>query len=315
MASAQHICAVAAINYVSYSAWTLLNKYQFEPIARGGMGVTTPLIATSLQMLIAGLIAGVVVLGVGVGRGTARLAAPSAILTRIVPLGFSRAVDIGCGNLALSIVSVALQQVIKSTLPLFVMVLSIAFFGAVFPLRAWVSLVPIVVGTAMASAGEVRLAGKVGVCLAAVACIGRALKAVLNGVLLSSPTERLTPLEVLLLEAPTTALMIGSVALTMESFHAKDISWSVVRANLFGGVLMFFNQASYITLIGATSPVTTQIFMNIKMLILIFTSMLLFPTTAFTWPQCVGALVATGGALMYGHAMHSLRRTKERSMV
>ena len=297
------VCAAITVNYISYSAWTLLNKYQFEPLERGGLGVKTPILATSAQMLLAGLIAAVVVLGVGVGRGAANLSSPATVLTRIFPLGLSRAIDIGCGNLALSMVSVALQQVFKSMLPLFVTVLSVFFFGKVYSRGVWVSLIPIIVGTSMASAGEIRAAGGAGVTLAAVACVGRSLKAVLNGYLLELTTERLSPLELLLLEAPMTGLMLGAVGLALEGGHVMVWSSTIVWGNLVGGALMFFNQASYILLIDLTSPVTTQIFMNIKMLVLIFVSLLLFPTSTFTWVNCMGALVAGAGSLLYGRVM------------
>lgn len=299
------VSAAITVNYISYSVWTLLNKYQFEPLERGGLGVKMPILATSAQMLLAGLIAAVAVVGAGIGRGTANLSSPVTVLTRIFPLGLSRAIDIGCGNLALSMVSVALQQVFKSMLPLFVTILSVLFFKKVYSRGVWISLIPVIMGTAMASAGEIRAAGGMGVTLAAVACVGRSLKAVLNGYLLELTAERLSPLELLLLEAPMTGLMIGAVGLALEGGHVQEWSTPIVWCNLLGGALMFFNQASYIMLIDLTSPVTTQIFMNIKMLVLIFISLLMFPTTTFTWVNCVGALVAGAGSLLYGRVMMS----------
>ena len=100
-----------------------------------------------------------------------------------------------------------------------------------------------------------------------------------------------------------TGLMLGAVGLALEGGHVMVWSSTVVWGNLVGGALMFFNQASYIMLIDLTSPVTTQIFMNIKMLVLIFVSLLLFPTSTFTWVNCMGALVAGAGSLLYGRVM------------
>jgi solute carrier family 35 protein E1 len=315
----------AAINFVTYSAWTMINKLQFMHL-----GVRTPMFITAVQMFISGAIAFVVVVGFGVQRSPQRELFSMAVLRRkILPLGAARAVDIGCGNFALSLVSVALQQVIKSTLPLFVCLLSVTLQRRKVHRDVWVTLVPIVCGTIIASYGEMTFS-VVGVALALTSCFGRAFKAVINSMLLTS-ADNLQPLEILLLEAPTTGALIavpafvfegllgGSEAFTgittvgfsngtriLQELHPAhaDSFWAhhLVLLNVLCGVLMFANQASYITIIQMTSAISCQVLMNVKMLMLIGVSLHVFGAS-FSWMNVAGTALATCGCFLYAFAV------------
>ena len=67
-------------------------------------------------------------------------------LRGILPLVLVRAADIGFHNAALASVSVALQQIVKSTIPVFVCVLTAIFLQRPESHRVWLSLLPIVGG-------------------------------------------------------------------------------------------------------------------------------------------------------------------------
>jgi drug/metabolite transporter (DMT)-like permease len=253
MSKATLLAGAAAVNYVTYSCWTLLNKWQFSHA-----GTDCPLLSTSLQMLIAGAIACAVSVW-RTGRVVALPDRPSnsadagawsplwtLVATQIAPLGVSRAIDIGCGNVALSLVSVALQQILKSLLPLFVSLLSVFVLGRAVGGSVWIALVPVVAGSLLAAApapheghehgggttaaagGAVVAAGAgLGVALALASTFGRSLKAVLNAKLLAgSPgSAPLAPLEVLALEAPTSGailLLCSALAAAVALFAAPQ---------------------------------------------------------------------------------------------
>ena len=290
------------LNYLTYTSWTLLNKYQFLPLDRAldadsssssssshqrshGYGVTCPLFVTGIQMVLAGVFAAIAIFVFGVQKRSReeqqRLFTMKTMQHRILPLGIARCVDIGAGNTALVSISVAVQQVIKSLLPLFVSLLTITVLGKPVGQLIWLSLIPIVVGTVMATVGSASLTF-MGVGLALISCFARSFKCVLNAKLLHVSEEPLLPLEILLLEAPSSGvLLLLSSALIFEGSKVAANSaelWGAVPNNILGGLLMFFNQASYITIIDASSAVTCQVLMNIKMLFVILISVHLFHT-------------------------------------
>ena len=312
------------LNFASYSAWTLCNKYQFlhglSPYA---------LTLTAFQMFIAGLIAFVLVILCNIERPLVASSKKQQLWSRymmwnqILPLGISRAIDIGCSNVALSLVSVALQQIMKSMLPFFVCVLTVHVLKRRVTLASWLSLLPIVGGTVLASVGEASFS-TVGAVLATISCLGRSCKAILNSKLVNgdvthsstSPSSIvLTPLSVLLLEAPTTACLILVPALLLEHspFHSSRWKtyhnsptplpslWSYQQCvwfNLVAGVLMFVNQASYITVIHQTSALSCQVLMNVKMLLLIVVALHVFDQP-FGVSNQLGVVLACAGCFCY----------------
>lgn len=236
---------------------------------------------------------------------------------RIVPLGLSRAVDIGGGNVALAMVSVALQQIIKSTLPVFVTVLTVGWLRRPVAGRVWLSLVPIMLGTVLALRGESQQrSATLGVFLAFVSCFGRAAKAVLNHRLLGkvevAAVEPLKPLEIVLYEAPTTACLLLLPALLLEWNALQRILsmptpalwewmlWWLIQ-NVVGGICMFITQYAYVSIIHLTSALTCQVLMNIKMLLLVFASVLYFHLP-YTRENVVGVLIAVAGCFLYAGA-------------
>ncbi|CUG87785.1 membrane transporter, putative, partial [Bodo saltans] len=285
---------------------------------------TSPLFSTSLQMFVAAMIAYIAVVQMGVQRSRGvNLLDRATWHQRIVPLGLSRAVDIGCGNYALSLVTVALQQIVKATLPIFVTLLSVIVLRKRVSLKMVSSLVPIVVGTIVASVSPhhhapttsniiIPAPSTAGVLLAMVSCFGRASKAVLNALLLSGAGggggsgKKLRPMEIVLLEAPTTGVMILIPALLLEG-HSLFIArtnqfivhpWSTIGLNLLCGALMFGTQVAYVTLIDETSALSCQVLMSVKMLFLVFFSVW-WHHTPFTWLNGFGVLVAGAGCIAY----------------
>jgi hypothetical protein len=298
-------------------------------------------------------------------------------------LGVARAIDIGCGNAALALVGVALQQVLKSLLPVFVCVLSALVLRRRVSTRTWLALLPIVVGSFMAARGAtsataahssstpaahaegVPLAfANFGAFLAVVSTIGRAVKAVLNARLLAGgssnsggaattdgsgggpvgaqgksvvvsgvaanvsagvapPLGRLTPLDILTLEAPTSGVILLSLAcLLLERGRIFDgtcvtsgDAGAALATNLVGGALMFLNQLSYVAVIDRSDALTCQVVMNVKMMLLIVVSLALTPVagaacatamcrvTSALWGSFgLGVLVAFAGVMAYAAA-------------
>eukprot|EP00754_Rhynchopus_humris_P040789 Rhum_TRINITY_DN2394_c0_g1::Rhum_TRINITY_DN2394_c0_g1_i1::g.7029::m.7029 len=292
-----HTAFVTLVNFVSYSAWTLLNKLQFKRY-----DVSFPVFVASYQMFFVGLVCFLYLSYHG------RVKKPTkAILTRIVPLGIVRSSDIGFGNAALRLLSVALQQIIKSTIPVYVCLLSSVVLRKRVSGRVWCTLVPIIGGVVMASWGELS-ASSIGVFMAVLSCVARAGKAIINDLLLhaQSDDERLDTVQIMMFESPLSGVILALCCLLFES--GSIYTWmmrddrvpfmTVIVYNSFCGVLMLLNQWSYISIIKYTSSVTCQILMNLKMVTLILVSVTLFGTPLHPI-HYLGMAIATGGCTTY----------------
>ena len=285
------------VNTGSYTLWTIGNKYQFT---NPSWKVSTPIMATAFQLFISGFIAYLCGRVLKIARAGP---CPATVFwKRIVPLGVARATDIGFGNMSLTLVSVALQQVVKSTIPVYVSILSAVLFGKRYGTDVWVSLVPIVAGTVLASLGEMS-SSELGFTFAIISCFGRALKAILNGQLLSKSSEdhaAIDPFTLLMLEAPLSGLFIGAVALVVEGSEIFTLitTPSVIALNILCGILSFATQLSYLQLIVTTSPLTCTVLMNLKMVFLILLSVVVFGTS-LTVLNYVGIAIASVGCVLY----------------
>jgi drug/metabolite transporter (DMT)-like permease len=311
-------------NIVTYSTWTLLNKWQFIASDKQGFSIVTPLFVTGIQMVIAGAVAAFAIFVLGIQNrripGTNRrdpsappLLSVDTFRHRILPLGLARCVDIGGGNSALVAVSVALQQVIKSLLPIFVSLLSATVLKKPVSFATWLSLIPVVGGTVIATVGGPVAPSVYGIACATVSCFARSFKCVLNAKLLApssgkkadngdDPNQKpLLPLEILLMEAPTSGVFLLIIAAFVEGDKIAATMPLLIAAaplNILGGVLMFANQASYITVIEQSSAVTCQVLMNLKMLLLIMISVQIY-NTPFSAVNYGGVLIATAGCVLY----------------
>ena len=295
------IIGVTITNFVTYSSWTLLNKKQFSP----PMSATFPVLLAAYQMFFVGAVCFAYLVQVGRFRPPSR-----AIVMRILPLGMVRSSDIGFGNAALRLLSVALQQIIKSTIPVYVCFLSAVVLKKRVPEKVWVTLIPIVGGVVMASWGELS-ASWIGVIFAVVSCVARAGKAIINDLLLHAKRddERLDTIQIMMYESPLSGVCLLLVGLFVEwdsvanwaSLESRSSIWDLLAYNSLCGGLMLLNQWSYISIIKYTSSVTCQVLMNLKMISLIAVSIFLFDTPLKPI-HAFGMIVATAGCTLYAFA-------------
>ncbi|KAF5744542.1 Nucleotide-sugar transporter family protein [Tripterygium wilfordii] len=136
-------------------------------------------------------------------------------LMKITALGLIFCLSVVGGNISLKYLPVSFNQAVGATTPLFT-----AVFAYIMTLKreAWVTyftLVPVVTGVIIASGGEpsFHLFGFI-MCVGATAA--RALKTVLQGILLSSDGEKLHSMNLLMYMAPVAVIFLVPTALIME---------------------------------------------------------------------------------------------------
>jgi len=320
------IAFIVVLNYVSYSSWTIWNKKQFK-----NEGKDLSILLTAYQMFYAGGISWFL-------QGMSQKWYPRSdmserkLFVAILPLGIVRSADIGFGNAALATVSVAMQQIVKSTIPVYVSVLTVTVLQRALRRHVWLTLLPIVGGTLLAAWGEIS-AHWVGVVMAILSCIARAGKSIWNDILLhgSKGNGQLTPVQLIGFESPLSGMILLCVGLLfqgavfVERFgtpgcwffdpdrgaeHADVCSTQgslvgLVLTNSCIGGLMFLNQWTYMSIIKTTSAMSCSILMNLKMVTLISVSVFTFGTHLGALNWC-GIAIASAGCIAYANVTQQL---------
>ncbi|KAJ8770157.1 hypothetical protein K2173_011492 [Erythroxylum novogranatense] len=189
------------------------------------------------------------------------------------------------------------------------------FFTAVFAYlmtlkrEAWltyVTLIPVVTGVIIASGGEpsFHLFGFI-MCVAATAA--RALKSVLQGILLSSEGEKLNSMNLLLYMAPIAVVFLLPAALIMED-NVVGITLALARDDikiiwylLFNSSLAYFVNLTNFLVIKHTSALTLQVLGNAKGAVAVVVSILIFKNPVSVTGM-LGYALTVFGVILYSEA-------------
>ncbi|XP_071686444.1 probable sugar phosphate/phosphate translocator At5g05820 [Rutidosis leptorrhynchoides] len=215
------------------------------------------------------------------------------------------------GNVSLRYLPVSFTQAVGATTP---------FFTAVFAYlmtrkrEAWLTyftLVPVVTGVIIASGGEpsFHIFGFI-MCLGATAA--RALKSVLQGILLSSEGEKLNSMNLLLYMAPVAVVILLPATLLMEdnvvgitiALARKDVS--IVWYLLFNSALAYLVNLTNFLVTKHTSALTLQVLGNAKGAVAVVISILIFKNPVSVMGM-LGYVLTVFGVILYSEAK---KRTK-----
>ncbi|RYQ99837.1 hypothetical protein Ahy_B07g087852 isoform A [Arachis hypogaea] len=182
---------------------------------------------------------------------------------KISALSLVFCVSVVFGNISLRYLPVSFNQAVGATTPFFTAVFA---YLMTFKREAWltyVTLVPVVTGVVIASGGEpsFHLFGFI-ICVAATAA--RALKSVLQGILLSSEGEKLNSMNLLLYMAPMAVVFLLPATLIMEE-NVVGITLALARDDvkiiwylLFNSALAYFVNLTNFLVTKHTSALTLQ---------------------------------------------------------
>ncbi|CAN1282476.1 Probable sugar phosphate/phosphate translocator At3g11320 [Linum perenne] len=172
--------------------------------------------------------------------------------------------SIVAGNVSLKYIPVSFNQAIGATTPFFTAVLAYMITLKKEGFLTYAALVPVVSGVIVASGGEpsFHLFGFI-VCIAATAA--RALKTVLQGILLSSEGEKLHSMNLLMYMAPVAVAFLLPTALIMETdvigitiAQAKEDKWFIFYL-LFNASLSYLVNLTNFLVTKHTSALTLQV--------------------------------------------------------
>ncbi|CAK9155579.1 unnamed protein product [Ilex paraguariensis] len=210
------------------------------------------------------------------------------------------------GNISLRYLPVSFNQAVGATTPFFT-----ALFAYLMTLKkeAWVTyaaLVPVVAGVVIASGGEpnFHLFGFI-MCISATAA--RALKSVLQGILLSSEGEKLNSMNLLLYMSPIAVLVLLPATVVMEP-NVLDVTISLGMKHRFMWLLLLVNSAmaysanlTNFLVTKHTSALTLQVLGNAKGAVAVVISILLFRNPV-TFVGIAGYSLTVMGVVAYGEA-------------
>lgn len=211
--------------------------------------------------------------------------------------------NICLGNISLRFVAVSFMQTIKSLTPVATALLQYLVFSSRLNPPALMALIPITGGVALASCTELQF--HLGGFIAALtACFLTGLKFVLSSQMLAG-RYKLDSINLLYYMAPPSAAFLAPICLLLE--RQSVIQWlsDPSRTNndylllLFSGVVSYILNVTLFIVLKATSSVTVTVAGNVKTVLVIGVSILMFknPVTAI---NMFGCLVAISGCCWYG---------------
>ncbi|XP_057977013.1 probable sugar phosphate/phosphate translocator At1g12500 [Malania oleifera] len=218
-----------------------------------------------------------------------------------------------CGNTSLRYLPVSFNQAIGATTPFFTAIFAFLITCKRESGEVYLALLPVVFGIVLSSNSEplFHLFGFL-VCVGSTA--GRALKSVVQGLLLTSEAEKLHSMNLLLYMAPMAALILLPLTLYIEG-NVAAITLEKARADSFILFLLIGN-ATVAYLVNLTnflvtkhtSALTLQVLGNAKAAVAAFVSVLIFrnPVTAM---GTAGFAVTIMGVVLYSEAKKRSKAT------
>lgn len=234
-----------------------------------------------------------------------------AQLMRIATLSVVFCGSVVGGNISLRYLAVSFNQAVGATTPFFTAVFA---YLATFKREAFItyaSLVPVVAGVVIASGGEpsFHLFGFM-MCISATAA--RALKSVLQSILLSSEGEKLNSMNLLLYMSPIAVLILLPATLVMEPdvldvivlLGAKH-KWMWLLLSLNSAAAYLANLSNFLVT-KHTSALTLQVLGNAKGAVAVVISILLFRNPV-TVVGIGGYAITVMGVIAYGETKRRLK--------
>ncbi|XP_062188175.1 probable sugar phosphate/phosphate translocator At3g11320 [Phragmites australis] len=233
-------------------------------------------------------------------------------LAKIAALSLVFCASVVSGNISLRYLPVSFNQAVGATTPFFTAVFAYLMTVKRESFLTYLALVPVVTGVIIASGGEpsFHLFGFV-MCVGATAA--RALKTVLQGILMSSDGEKINSMNLLMYMAPIAVILLvpatifmedNVVAVTME-LAKKD--FNIIWYLLFNSSLAYFVNLTNFLVTKHTSALTLQVLGNAKGAVAVVISILIFRNPVSVTGM-LGYTLTVIGVILYSEAK---KRTKQ----
>ncbi|KAF3961465.1 hypothetical protein ACB098_08G060300 [Castanea mollissima] len=285
--------------YSSNIGVLLLNKYLLS-----NYGFRYPIFLTLCHMLACSLFSYIAI-------NWFKLAPLQTLRSRLQFLKISALSLIFClsvvaGNVSLRYLPVSFTQAVGATTPFFTAVFACFMTSKRESWVTYLTLVPVVTGVIIATGGEpsFHLFGFI-MCVGATAA--RALKSVLQGILLSSEAEKLNSMNLLMYMAPVAVIFLLVAALVMEE-DVIGITIALARDDvkilwylIFNSALAYFVNLTNFLVTKHTSALTLQVLGNAKGAVAVVISILIF-RNPISVVGMLGYILTVIGVVLYSEA-------------
>uniref|UniRef100_A0A803LQX3 Sugar phosphate transporter domain-containing protein n=2 Tax=Chenopodium quinoa TaxID=63459 RepID=A0A803LQX3_CHEQI len=232
-------------------------------------------------------------------------------LLKIFSLSVIFCFSVVCGNASLKYIPVSFNQAIGATTPFFTAIFAFVITCKKEAPIVYFSLLPVVLGIVIASNSE-PLFHLFGFILCVGSTAGRALKSVVQGLLLTSDSEKLNSMNLLMYMAPMAAAVLLPFSLYIEgnvagiTIRKAKEDWFIVFLLVGNATVAYLVNLTNFLVTKHTSALTLQVLGNAKAAVAAVVSVLIFrnPVTAM---GMVGFGVTVMGVVLYTQAK---RRSK-----
>ncbi|XP_067006640.1 solute carrier family 35 member E2A isoform X2 [Anabrus simplex] len=238
----------------------------------------------------------------GMYKPTQRLVRPPGFYRHMMLVGCTRFTTVILGLVALNYVAVSFTETIKSSAPLFTVLISRYILGESTGLYVNLSLIPVMSGLALCSANELSFDAR-GFIAAMATNLTECLQNVYSKMLISGDKFKYTPAELQFYTSIASVIVQipASLFLVDLSGIQKTTDFPLFCAFILNGIFFHFQSITAYVLMDYISPVTHSVANTAKRAFLIWLSVLLFgnPVTLLSG---LGTCIVIVGVLLYNKA-------------
>ncbi|XP_056642652.1 solute carrier family 35 member E2A [Diorhabda sublineata] len=234
----------------------------------------------------------------GMYKPMQRLSKPPGFYRHMILVGCFRFFTVVLGLIALNYVAVSFTETIKSSAPLFTVLISRCLLGEQTGLYVNLSLLPVMSGLALCSINEVsfELTGF----LAAMATnVTECIQNVYSKMLISGDKFKYTPAELQFYTSVASIVVQIPATLLMVRFSFDDkIGYKLLLSFVLNGIFFHFQSITAYVLMDYISPVTHSVANTAKRAFLIWLSVIMFGNPV-TMLSGLGTITVIVGVLLY----------------
>ncbi|KAG8505507.1 Solute carrier family 35 member E2A [Galemys pyrenaicus] len=245
-----------------------------------------------------------------------RLSYPPNFVTTMLFVGLMRFATVVLGLVSLKNVAVSFAETVKSSAPIFTVIMSRMILGEYTGLLVHLSLLPVMGGLALCTATETSF-NVLGFSAALSTNIMDCLQNVFSKKLLSGDKYRFSAVELqFYTSASAVAMLVPAWVFFVDlpvigrSGRSFRYSQDVVLLLLADGVLFHLQSVTAYALMGKISPVTFSVASTVKHALSIWLSVIIFGNRV-TSLSAVGTVLVTAGVLLYNKAKQRQREAMQ----
>ena len=285
--------AMIALWYASNTTVLVLNK-----LLLSYHGFKFPVTLTMIHMACCTVLSYLLIVGLQVvpmqalasREHTKKVASLAAVFT----------LSVMAGNISLRYIPVSFSQAIGATTPAFTAGLAFLMAGTVEKRQTYYALIPVILGIVVATGFEPSFNG-LGLAFALTATVGRGSKSVLQSILLSTPSMKLSSQCLLLYMAPMALGFMLPVALVMEGkalMEYDGLTFPMLMLLFVNGCAAYLVNLSNFLVTRYTSPLTLGVLGNAKGAFAVCVSVLVFHNRV-TAVGMLGYAITLAGCALY----------------